>query len=256
MASIKTLVGDSGISPTWRGGFPSRLIDDVPATVEFNEFGIASATMGFICPFHSSASLVNAVKTHPDFDWLKRRSAVATREEANLGRVIVTFEGIPPEEEAGTEGEVTEGRLFYSLRGALSTEPIETHPRFSQFAGTKGNELNGAKFDTTTGKFLGFNSQTTDAHKKKFGVRSYIAPTVIYEQNWIRSGVSAQAVQISANRLGAIDPPPSSNVLPQVNASRSWILSGCDVFQIGEGVQQNKQWRLSGPAGWDPDWYS
>lgn len=56
--------------------------------------------------------------------------------------------------------------------GGISQDPIETHPKFAQFAGTPGNPKNGAIFDEETEEFIGFGSGS------KRGVRSYIVPTV------------------------------------------------------------------------------
>lgn len=69
------------------------------------------------------------------------------------------------------EGNMTKPQV--SGRGATTTEPISTFPTFStKIGGKKGSELNGAAFNDD-GSFKAF----ADPEYRKYGVRSYYAPT-------------------------------------------------------------------------------
>ena len=61
-----------------------------------------------------------------------------------------------------------------SGKGATNTEAIATHPVFvSQIGGKKGAPLNGAEFEPDSDAFKAF----TNPEYKKYGVKSYFAPT-------------------------------------------------------------------------------
>jgi len=69
--------------------------------------------------------------------------------------------------------------------GGTGQDPIETHPKFAQFAGTSGKPQNGAIFDDTTGEFIGFGAGSFA------GVRSYLVPNVAVNVTWWQSTVPA-----------------------------------------------------------------
>jgi len=85
------------------------------------------------------------------------------------GLLVVTAEYI-----GIAEGNMTKPQV--SGRGATTTEPISTFPTFTtKIGGTKAAPLNGAVFNDD-GSFKTFG----DSEKKKYGVRSYYAPTFAF----------------------------------------------------------------------------
>lgn len=67
--------------------------------------------------------------------------------------------------------------------GGSGQDPIETHPKFSSFAGSSGNPKNAAVFDEITGEFIGFGAGNFA------GVRSYIVPSVAVNVTWWQSTI-------------------------------------------------------------------
>jgi len=68
----------------------------------------------------------------------------------------------------------TEPTLSYTPN--TNQEPITSHKDFAEFAGTKDDPENGAKFDDDTGEFLGFfDPEITDL----FGVSAYLIPATL-----------------------------------------------------------------------------
>ena len=253
-------MGDSATIYWKNGDVLGRLLEDVPNTIEFDEFGITRATLNYTCFWHLAPSLVDVVKYHPDFPWLKRVNANIEREEANCGKVKIDFEGIPPND---NEDYV---KKIYSLDGATSTEPIETHPNFKDFARDvdEHNTDNGARSVANgedRGQFLGFSflmgaDADDEQRNPKAGIRSYLEPALVYTETRVYDAISAQNVGVQMNALGHIDNPPASSILPEVNEKRNWLLISCVVQEIGDGIKITRKWRLSGRNGWDPDLYS
>jgi hypothetical protein len=241
----------------WRGSeHLATLLEDVPAQIEFNEDGIASATLAYSCLWENAADLVGQITRHPDYYWLKRKTATISREEACLARASISFEGVPPQTSEFGEDDASDPT--YSLSGDLSTEPIETHPTFADFAGTVNapNVANGASFvqaGEDRGRFLGFLPK--DVANPKAGVRSYLEPALTYSETRVYSNINGSFSGASMNKLGKIDDPPSSKVLPTVSENRSWLLSSCNIESVGDGFKVTRSWRLSGRNGWDEDIY-
>jgi hypothetical protein len=223
-------------------------------TITLDRYGVVSAVMSWTTNFDTAVQYALARNTHPIYGWLYRSSAQVTREEANLGRVRVEYKGIPPEY-------AQQSQKTYSVEGCLSTEPIETHPDFVTFAGnSNASSKNGAVFDDD-GVFLNFSGkdQNNDVSRRKTGVRSYLCPSLILTEVIVKpyktiSGYSP-ATPSSMTGLGCIVDPPANPVMPTVHSTRTWMLSGVTVEDLGNGTQETRRWRLSGPRGWDPDIY-
>ena len=245
------------------GSHLAELLEDVPATIEFDEFGIGSATLNYQCMYNRSVLLTTGLRRHPDFPWLRRKKATIRREEAGLARVSVNFEGIPPEGSEGTTG-AEQPDPVYSIRGSLSSEPIETHPDFTVFAGKWNDDstwVNGAEFygeedGDKQGQFKGFSHLLDDdVPNPKAGLKTYLEPSIVLSEVRVFSGAFIESEQINLEQLGNIDSVPNSSYLPQVYSDRNWLLISCDVSQVGEGVRRSLSWRLSGRRKWDADVY-
>jgi hypothetical protein len=131
---------------------------------------------------------------------------------------------------------------YVQFPGGTGQDPIETHPNFESFAGTLGNELNGALFDETTGEFLGF------AAGNKQGVRAYFVPNTIVNVTYytFRTPQSRNVARIYSGQLPNIVKPP--NVA-------NWLVIGMPYETIGKLYKVTETYLGSDQRGWDSDIY-
>jgi hypothetical protein len=179
------------------------------------------------------------METHPAFSWLKRTKAKVSREEADYAKATITFAGIPPETDERT----------YKLSASLATEDIETHPLFPEWVAS------GLAILDDKGKLSHFNDEAKgkDALQSLQGVESWLVPSLIYEETWVR-GNAGGAKDFS--KLGKIMSPPSSDVEPgSIGDTKSFLFLGGDIELIGFGSKMTRRWRLSGPRGWNKKIY-
>jgi len=254
----------------WVGESLATLLPDVPSTIEFDDIGIASAELVYSCDWDVAVPLVSAITVHPDYDFLKRKTASIQREEANMAKVSIKFEGIDPSGGGDPDEAV---RTEYTLEGSSSSEPIEAHPEFEDnIAGKPSSPLNGALFvdpitgeqsdrdngdgnDLLAGVFSKFQCVSPTPSHPKFGIKSYQEKGFVYTEVKTYSSASAASISINMNGIGTINTPPASDILPTVNSPRNWILSSCTAVIVGSGVKVTRSWMLSGRRGWDPDIY-
>lgn len=227
----------------WQNGQAiATLLEDVPQEIVFDSWGVASSTLYYSANYDLAPGLVSGLLVHPQFPWLIMKKAVIRREEANLAKISVAYEGIPP---------ATDDRK-YSMKGVTETSPIESHKNFIKFAGTPTSPAPGAVFDQD-GRFKGFIATTSGSTPNpKAGIKSYLSPSISYQE--VRTCGSGVNIEGMAANLGKIDTPPTSNVYVTVTG-RNWLLAAIDGEQIGLGVKVTRNWRLSGPRGWDQDIY-
>ncbi|MBK8037702.1 MAG: hypothetical protein IPK22_11285 [Verrucomicrobiaceae bacterium] len=129
--------------------------------------------------------------------------------------------------------------------GGSGQEPIETHPWFSTYlAGTKESPMNGAKFDSATGEFLGFFDPSNDL----VGTRSYIVPSVIINASWYSH------VPPYIGSVGRISYPPVTTILPY--NVRNYLVIGVPYRQIGNLYHCSAAFMGSGSRGWHPYVYN
>ena len=128
----------------------------------------------------------------------------------------------------------------FELNGALSQEPIQTHPDFATLAGTPQAPANGAIFDED-GAFATFGPGPLA------GATSYLAPGA----EWSRISFSFQRPNL--NNLGKIGSPPGN---PPTLAGHDWLVGPPNAMKRGGVWQLREPWILSGPNGWSPLVYS
>ena len=217
---------------TWHGSIPW---EDVPYEIEFDEFGVASSTVHVQFLFDdpgNAAQKVGNETVHPTFDWLKRTKAKIKREEANLAKAQITFEGIPPN---------TDERK-YKLKASLSTESIVTHPKFREWIEEGIVDLD----DNQKPVWIEFDVDDPDSME---GIESWMVPNLVYEETWVR-GASGGARDFS--KIGKKMNPPDSDARPgNIGSSRDFLFLGGDIELIGFGSKMTRRWRLSGPRGWN-----
>tara|TARA_R100000808_G_scaffold512_1_gene2673 strand:+ start:21879 stop:22652 length:774 start_codon:yes stop_codon:yes gene_type:complete len=234
-----------------------KLVENVPATINYDEDGIAKASLTYTCKYEVAPVLVNQIRVHPDFDWLRFKTATITRQPGCLAQVKVNFEGIPdPTGEDEEDEEDTSTK--YSLRGTSSNEPIETHPDFEDFAGTPGLPLNGARW-TPKGmkgqhKFEGFIDEAGNA---LYGVKSYLEGGFIFSETRLVPKKDAFVIAQHLNNIGKRLRIPDGHGMGNLNGhpQRDWLQISCDVEPVGTGFKVTRNWRLSGVRKWNKDIY-
>jgi hypothetical protein len=236
-------------TPIWIGtDLAGYLLEDVPATIDIDESGVAKGSLTFTSRYDGAVGLVLAVTEHPTYPWLQRTTATVTREEGDSAKIVVNYEGVTPS--PGDE-EVPAERKQYSLKVTAGNEPIETHPQF--FAMITNFR---AIIDKEDDKFKGFPAYL-DAEKTQrnpmAGVKNYLVPGLIYEESYTDPDGNVDLGALFGT-MGAISVPPSSGVLPNI-PGRNWLMVGGSVSKVGDGLKVTRSWRMSGDDGWNPSIY-
>lgn len=122
--------------------------------------------------------------------------------------------------------------------GGSGQDPIETHEKFEEFAGTPEEPLNGAQFDADTGEFLGF-FEPGDFQ----GVRAYIVPSVIVHYSY-HTWTAPQVGQVGR----IVNTVPNFRKPPTV---RNFLLIGMPYRQIGPLYHVTEQYLGSSRKGWN-----
>lgn len=123
-------------------------------------------------------------------------------------------------------------------------EPIETHPDFTELAGTKTSPKNGAKFDDETGEFLGFfDPEVTDL----FGTRSYFTPATMVSLSYWQKSVPSLKKQMSIHA--------SIPGFKKPDGVKDFLLLTTPYRQIGNFYQVTENYLGSGPKGWSTKIY-
>ncbi len=147
----------------------------------------------------------------------------------------------------------------YIIRGAVSQEPIATHPMFANGA-FKIEQAEWKKYrqwqaDPQSGEW---SPETASASFKRFyefverGVESFLAGTVEIQITEI------QLNQPRMRDLGRLEAPPNAPILAN---GRNWIVVGIDADRL-HGEQGRVEWRVvttyraSAAGGWDRTIYS
>lgn len=247
--------------PTYIGKNISQAQEASDRSVIIDKKGISSAREVYTIGWDQAVSFAARKYYHPDFRWLVRSKATVTREAAGIAKVVIDYEGIDPSQ-GGGQGE----SKSYSLDVNTNSEPIETHPDFRQWAGQAvvgggTNPQTGAIWDED-GAFLGFaiekagedsDSIYADPNVDKAGVKSFLSPGVTYTESITNS--DSRGSNVDLEKVGKIDTPTKSDVLPKIPSNRNWLLMGASVKEVGNGVAIDYKWKLSGPKGWNEDIY-
>lgn len=158
-----------------------------------------------------------------------------------------------------------------SGRGATSTEPIATHPSFkSKIGGSSSSPLNGAVF-TDDGAFKEFS----DPDKRKYGVKSYLAPTLSITGHFYTSDITVAKTLLDAQctvsedgkfpnggglqLIGKLNSlaskvPWSNNRWVAPDESPQLLLTGVSIEDFGNLLKVSFEVLVSAD-GWDKDIY-
>ena len=212
-------------------------------------------------------------ESHEYADWLICKSG-NVKASGPIEQLTLNYEGIP------------EGSEFTQIKvtTSLSEEPIDTHPKFFDFAGrpsdmniaTMRNEDTGAVFtgtDNMTDTFLRFVPKDDDddgrEQDSKVGIQSYLVPQVIWEERrTMGDGFSSSEQSELIGDLGdryedvpreiedpAGDSETLKNFAEEYNTedhyAHDWLLISCTYEQVGHGGILTRRWKLSGRRGWN-----
>jgi hypothetical protein len=141
----------------------------------------------------------------------------------------------------------------YELTPGTGTEPIETHPRFAEFAGTPSAPLNGAIFRDANG------NQTSVDDAGVFdrflmtsawaGCEAYLTPSgTVWSKSWVASAEPSSA------GVGITDSPPGSP--PNFGGSYNWLTMPPSYSRRGRAYDCRQIWLLSGARGWNAELYA
>jgi len=225
-------------------GVNSAAIRQIEQRLESDRFGVDMLTLveevPAGVPFRAMGS------NHPDFPAMAIARRSGQRGVGNLWRVSYLYEGFITALPQPT----------YELSGSLDQQPIETHPNFSDIAGTPSDPANGAVFiDPSTGEiteegdlgvFREFKSTLGGSPNPKAGVDSYMDPGATWTE------ISFSLTQPSLGSLGDISSPAGPN--PSMGG-RNWLFWEVNSRRRGHIIEVRKTWKLSGRGGWDTDIY-
>src|SRR6185503_10583493 len=195
----------------------TTLIEGPDSSLDLDENGKVTAIVNYKTKRQMALIVALRSARHPDYPMLVRKTINIQFEPPDWANVSVKFEGAVTSS-AETEPGV---KKTYSISGTTGNEPIETHEQFPTFGGKpptgkKGTNDKGATFDDA-GKFTGFAVQDidndldyygTDPNLNLAGVRSYLAPGVIYTETATYNGAGRADAPSNLDNLGKIDTPP------------------------------------------------
>lgn len=206
---------------------------------------------------------------HQKYDWLKLESANMTPWGDASTMVDLTWVGLPSDTQMAT----------YSCNASLSQEPIDTHPKFEEFAGFPQDMDGGLGYvadtgavfstnDNETGVFEKFNMKDGDDGTEKnslAGVSSYLVPSIIWRESrqlgkGFSSSEAADVVEDLGMRYTKVpkkiqDADGSSVTLRDIadtyEGDRDWLLISSQYEKVGAGGKLDREWRMSGEMGWN-----
>lgn len=178
------------------------------------------------------------VDKHPDFEFMVCKSNRILWQKPGLARIVSTYEG------SETKGDLVvtrdEGGARIEVIASMREEPIESHPNFTQWAGTPSAPIGGI-FEDDTERFLGWKN--TSAF---YGISSYLVPTVTLRRQYHSDS------KPNVTNIGKVYASPSG--APE-SGSRNWMLTSIPFQSEGEGYSVTEEYLMSGPRGWSEDLY-
>lgn len=204
----------------------------------YKDDGSIEGTVTFECDKDDARNLPGIGSLHPDDNRCELYAQDITFLTLGKIRMVGSYIGLNI-----TESGASETDPQYQVTTATDRLAIELHPDFSDFAGTAAAPLNGAKFDESTGEFLGF----FDPANALFGSSAFFSPSYqVTKSFWSRNEPSPKRLLTVVDKLDGLKKP--ENV-------KNLMLIGTPYRKIGSHYQVSEQWLGSGPGGWNPTIY-
>ena len=136
----------------------------------------------------------------------------------------------------------------FDYQGGTSSEPIETHDRFDNFAGTSAAPKNGAVFEDD-GSFKHFAG---DSAGTLLGVQYYLTPVVnVSVTYWTTKKPNL------SNRMKIYkDPEIGKDIFKRVPNVKNYLLVDMPYRRVGNLYQVTEQYMGSGSRGWNATIYN
>jgi hypothetical protein len=226
------------------------IIETVGSQVTISEEGITSATVEYTCSHEGAVSAANGMAAHPDYSYLLRKNIKVTFEEGGIARISANFEGIAPQ--GGGQGTGV-SLPKYSMKSAVSSEPIQQHKDFDKFIVPEQTGAQFEKVGTLRETFLGFTKLDTPIQRLFYGTKSYLAPSITFQETvtYERASNLSSSVKADLSKIGRVDTPPNVSSFITVPSDCNWLLIGADSEPVGLGFKVTRQWKLSTPGGWN-----
>jgi hypothetical protein len=223
-----------------------ELVLSASGQLNTDRFGLSAATAKWWYVGDEPESKVGIFSKHPRWEFLECDRRTITRNDDATWTIEATYFGVDP----GNEPE-----KIYQLSGSLSSEPIQTHPFFPKFAAP--GYTSGSIFETD-GSFKEFvkmplgSAATVDATNPAWiGVRDYLAPGVTWTETEV---TKTKPTGTDLDALGYIDDAPPGE--PPTPTDRDWLMTDFSYEQKGKTYVIRREWRLSGPNGWNKTIYT
>ena len=177
--------------------------------------------------------------THPLLTSTKLVEVHGRRSEGDRCVLTCTYKGMAPG--------ATPQPIYERISGSTE-EPIETHPRYKALTDAEFLEIKKWSADPAYVP-AGLGDKAKELlNKKQRGRDTYLCATFGYRQTLV-SNVSDN----DCSKVGYIDTPPNA---PPLAAGGNYLLLSYPQTQEGSVYRQIKEWRASGPDGWDADTYT
>lgn len=215
-------------------GTSDRISIQPDRVLEEKSDGTIEGTVTFSCDKSLVASLPQIGAAHPD----DTRCVAHHRsiKYGKLDKVEMTASYF------GLVSAKTDSVLQYNP--STDRNPIASHPKFKELAGTESNPINGAKFDPKTGEFLGFFNPDID---DLFGVEYYLeASTAVSLTYWQNSVPSLRKRMSIVNSVPGFRKPTDC---------KDFLLLDFPYRQIGPFYQVTELYLGSGEKGWSTKIY-
>lgn len=149
----------------------------------------------------------------------------------------------------------------YTITGAMSQEPLATHPMFQQSGdyAVTADEWKKWKLWDADPHDIALTGWTPDGTGVSDGMKKYYAYRNRGIDDFLLGTVTMRVVQSnqtepSLSNLGRIETPPYA---PYLENGRNWLLVGIDGERIGPSYWKvTREYRASAAGGWDQDIYS
>lgn len=223
----------------------SGLILEEQGELTTDLYGLTTCSVTAKCSWQNPGAIPGLFSAHPNFSWLNvERQRI--RPKDGFFWVTLEYAGVY----GGTDA-------IYELCLGVGEEPIETHNLFaSSIAGSPSAPKHGAIFldpqtgdishDDSIGVFDRFAVMDSGSPNQFAGIQSYLDfNQAIWREKYYTSGRPSD----SAN-VGRIQSP--AGPYPSLGGSRNWILQSLNYEQRGLVYGVTREWKASGPKGWNP----
>lgn len=248
--------------------------------VQLSEFGATEATNTFALRRSGDAeeninekadnlavSLIG--EKHHYANWLICEKASVSH-QVGVSYVTCNYKGVYKDVEA----------TKCSIEMSVTEEPIDTHPKFAEFAGKPSEMDDNVKYVPDTGAVFSGKNDLIDTFQEfvttgndnngrqtdsLVGIEQWVKPEIVFvEQRTLGDGLTQSATQNLIDNLGErfgsvpdrmTSPSGRTKDIPEFVPSdykeADWLLISSDYVPSGEGGILTRKWRLSGMYGWN-----